>query len=116
MTVKPVNIIHKADKVSRIVFHFNKKFLEDPTIPMWVLKSRGKTHYVNHVDFKEVSFSTKETPDSSHTKGSIQVRGYLVINEVDGEHHAMITSGSLFPIVVEGITNPCLEIYLGEPE
>ena len=33
-----------------VVFHFNKKHLEDETIPMWVLKFHGETYYVNHVD------------------------------------------------------------------
>ena len=62
-----------------IVFHFNKAHLRDPTIPMWVLKVKGKTYYVEHVDFENISFSTKETPDNPHTKGSIKVKGYLTI-------------------------------------
>jgi hypothetical protein len=55
------------------VFHFNKKHLEDETIPMWVLKLRGETFYVNHVDCS-VPWSTKETPDNAHTKGAIKVK------------------------------------------
>ena len=55
------------------VFHFNKKHLEDDTIPMWVLKLRGETYYVNHVDCS-VPWSTKETPDNAHTKGAIKVK------------------------------------------
>ena len=31
------------------VFHFNKKHLEDPTIPMWVIKTGGKTYYIHHL-------------------------------------------------------------------
>lgn len=46
---------------------------------MWVLKVKGKTYYVEHVDFENISFSTKETPDNPHTKGSIKVKGYLTI-------------------------------------
>lgn len=47
------------------MFHFNKKHLTDPTIPMWVVKCRGDTFYVNHVDVSPgVGFSTKESPDN----------------------------------------------------
>lgn len=56
-----------------VVFHFNKKHLEDPTVPMWILKSHGVTFYVNHVD-AEVPWSTKETPDNNHTKGSLKFK------------------------------------------
>lgn len=44
---------------------------------MWVIKARGETYYVDHVDC-EVPWSTKETPDNSHTKGSIKVKQCLV--------------------------------------
>jgi hypothetical protein len=59
------------------VFHFNKKHLEDQTIPMWVLKFHGETLYVNHVDCT-VPWSTKETPDNPSTKGSIKVKDVLL--------------------------------------
>jgi hypothetical protein len=38
-----------------------------------VIKAKGQTYYVNHVDCN-APWSTKETPDSSHTKGSIKVK------------------------------------------
>lgn len=60
-----------------VVFHFNKKHLEDETIPMWVLKFHGETLYVNHVSCT-VPWTTKETPDNSHTKGSIKVKDVLL--------------------------------------
>ncbi len=64
------------------VFHFNKKHLQDPTIPMWVVKCRGDTYYVNHVEVSPgVGFSTKETPDNPHTKGSIKFKANLMIEE-----------------------------------
>lgn len=67
-------------KNTEIVFHFNKKHLEDPNIPMWVVKSKGETYYVHHVDVdKGIGFSTKETPDNPHTKGSIKFKGTLNI-------------------------------------
>lgn len=52
--------------------------MEDTNIPMWVVKSKGQTHYVHHVDVdKGVGFSTKETPDNPSTKGSIKFKGIL---------------------------------------
>ena len=60
-----------------LVFHFNKKHLEDPTIPMWVIKTRGESFYVEHVTC-ELPWSTKETPDNSHTKGSIKIKKCLL--------------------------------------
>lgn len=56
-----------------LVFHFNKGHLEDPTIPMWVVKAHGVTFYVNHVS-SEMPWSTKETPDNDKTKGSIKFK------------------------------------------
>ena len=70
-----------------IVFHFNKKHLEDQTIPMWVLKFHGETYYVNHVECN-VPWSTKETPDNSHTKGSIKVKNCLL--QIDDSNEAKI--------------------------
>jgi hypothetical protein len=75
------------------VFHFNKKHLEDPTIPMWVLKFHGETLYVNHVDC-EVPWSTKETPENPHTKGSIKVRDVLLT--IDDANSATLTKLTIF--------------------
>lgn len=48
---------------------------------MWILKAKGQTFYVNHVDCN-VPWSTKETPDNPHTKGAIKVKNcYLTIDE-----------------------------------
>lgn len=70
-----------TEKKVEIVFHFNKKHLQDETIPMWVVKCRGDTHYVDHVDvLPGIGFSTKETPDNPHTKGSIKFKGRLSIS------------------------------------
>jgi hypothetical protein len=70
------------------VFHFNKKHLEDPTIPMWVVKSHGVTFYVNHVS-AEIPWSTKETPDNDHTKGSLKFKQCKL--SIDDENCATIT-------------------------
>lgn len=69
-----------TSKKCEIIFHFNKKHLEDPTIPMWVIKCRGDTYYVHHVEVDPgTGFSTKETPENPHTKGSIKFKGNLII-------------------------------------
>lgn len=44
---------------------------------MWVIKTHGETFYVNHVAC-ELPWSTKETPDNSHTKGSLKIRECLL--------------------------------------
>lgn len=71
-----------------VVFHFNKKHLEDNAVPMWVLKTHGETYYVNHVDCS-VPWSTKETPDNSHTKGSIKVKEVLL--QIDEDNSATLS-------------------------
>ncbi len=70
------------------MFHFNKAHLTDQTIPMWVLKFHGETYYVNHVECN-VPWSTKETPDNPHTKGSIKVKDCLL--QIDENNEAKIS-------------------------
>jgi hypothetical protein len=49
---------------------------------MWVIKCRGDTYYVHHVDISPgVGFSTKETPNNPHTKGSIKIKGFLTLEQ-----------------------------------
>ena len=73
--------------------HFNKIHLQQPDIPMWVIKVKGETHYVNHVDVDSgIGFSTKETPDNPHTKGSLKFKGKLEITTVNNEISARIYS------------------------
>ena len=80
-----------TEKKEEIVFHFNKKHIQDSTIPMWVVKCRGDTHYVDHVDvLPGIGFSTKETPDNPHTKGSIKFKGQLSISEENNKITAKI--------------------------
>lgn len=80
------NVIFKYEKSDRIIFHFNKAHLTDVTIPMWVLKHKGKTYYVHHVDVDSgVGFKTKETPDNPHTKGSLQLKGKIEIYKQNNE-------------------------------
>jgi hypothetical protein len=40
---------------------------------MWVVKTKGTTYYVSHINCT-VGWSTKETPDNPHTKGSIKLK------------------------------------------
>ena len=76
-----------------VVFHFNKKHLEDETIPMWVLKFHGETLYVNHVDCR-LPWSTKETPDNASTKGSIKVKNCLL--QINDLNEATLTELTVF--------------------
>lgn len=86
-----MSIIYHNETSTRVIFHFNKAHLSDPTIPMWVLKSKGETFYVNHVDVSTgVGFKTKETPDNPHTKGSIQIKGKLKVISDGDEINATI--------------------------
>jgi len=57
---------------------------------MWIVKSKGQTFYVNHLE-SNVGFSTKETPDNPHTKGSLQFRGKLEIIKDNNQVIAKIT-------------------------
>ena len=60
---------------------------------MWVVKTQGETFYVQHVDCS-VPWSTKETPDNSHTKGSIKVKDCLLA--IDDQNCATISKLSIF--------------------
>lgn len=81
--------IFKADN-ERIVFHYNKKHNEDQNIPQWIIKTKGQTFYVNHLESTK-GFSTKETPDNPHTKGALQFKGNLEIVEIDNQTIAFIS-------------------------
>lgn len=56
---------------------------------MWVLKCKGQTYYVNHVECN-VPWSTKETPDNPSTKGSIKVKNCIL--RIDSDNNAIISS------------------------
>lgn len=49
---------------------------------MWVVKTKGETYYIEHLE-SEVGFSTKETPDNPHTKGSIKFKDCCL--EINGK-------------------------------
>lgn len=56
---------------------------------MWVVKAKGNSYYVNHFT-SEIPFSTKETPDNSHTKGSIKFKECLLIIDSDNNATASV--------------------------
>lgn len=69
-------------RCKEVVFHFNKGWLFNKTIPMWVVRARGETFYVYHVDTDGVKWSTKEAPDHPSTQGSIKFKNVsLYIDE-----------------------------------
>lgn len=79
------------DSRTEIILHFNKMHLQDPEIPMWVIKAKGESHYVHHVDVDAgIGFSTKETPNNPHTKGSLKFKGKLEIKTTQEEITARI--------------------------
>ena len=65
-------------------FHFNKKHLTDPTVPMWVIRAKGESYYVDHVE-STLPWSTKEAPDNTHTKGSIKFKECLINSMPNGD-------------------------------
>lgn len=80
-----------CEKKDYIIFHFNKMHLTDQTIPMWTIKHKGETYYVNHIEVSQgVGFSTKETPENPHTKGSLKFRAKLKIEEIEEQVMATI--------------------------
>jgi len=54
---------------------------------MWVIKCKGESYYVNHVECN-VPWTTKESPGNNHTKGSIKIKNCLLI--IDNDNVATI--------------------------
>lgn len=70
------------DKCQTVDFHFNKGSIEFPALPMWVVKAKGKSFYVHHVD-AQVPWSTRELPEGS-TRGMIRLRNCRMEITADG--------------------------------
>ena len=70
-------------------FHFNKKHLEDPTIPMWVIRAKGQSYYVNHVT-ANIPWSTKESVNNPITKGAIKFKNVLLT--IDHDNSATLST------------------------
>lgn len=56
---------------------------------MWVVKVKGQTYYVHHLD-SFIGFSTKENPGGK-TQGSLKLRGNIIIKKIDKLLLATIT-------------------------
>lgn len=59
---------------------------------MWVLKFHGETFHVHHVD-ANLPWSTKETSDNPHTKGSIKFKDVLL--QIDADNNATLSKLTL---------------------
>lgn len=57
---------------------------------MWVVKTGGETLYLEEVEFVNVSFSTKQTPNNPHTKGSLKFKN--VVLEINNGKGRVISS------------------------
>ena len=66
---------------------YNKASNEFSFLPMWVVKTKGKTYYVTNIE-SNCPWTTKEKPDSS-TRGSIKFRKCNLHIDVTG--HAIIS-------------------------
>jgi hypothetical protein len=89
ISTQPATYILEPTFDRNIVFHFNKAHLLDSSIPMWVVKVKGQTYYIHHLDSK-IGFSTKETPENT-TKGSLKFRGTISIQEINNQIIATIS-------------------------
>jgi hypothetical protein len=56
----------------RVDFHYNKGSNEFPFLPRWVLKAKGKSFYVDHID-AEIGWTTREL-DTGSTPGMIRFK------------------------------------------
>lgn len=70
-------------KCREVIFHFNKGHMKNPAIPVWVLKAKGKTFYVNHVN-ATIPWSTKEVIGHPSTIGSIKFKKASMYIDEDG--------------------------------
>jgi hypothetical protein len=76
-----------------IDFHFNKVSIQFPFMPKWVLKTKGKTYYVSHID-ANVAWNTREL-DAGSTLGMIRFKRANVV--IDQEGTALLTERVLEP-------------------
>ena len=71
------------DDCRTIDFHYNKGSNIFPELPKWVLRTKGKTFYVHHID-AQCSWTTRELMDGS-TKGMLRFRNCRLIIDEKGE-------------------------------
>ena len=65
-----------------IDFHFNKISLEFDFMPMWALKTKGMTFYINHIE-ANIPWSTRELPEGA-TRGMIRLRNADISIDASG--------------------------------
>jgi hypothetical protein len=71
------------ENAKNIDFYFNKKHLEFPKMPMWLIRAKGISYAIWHVDC-EIPWSTKEKLDDVSTKGMIRIKHGNVYIDSDG--------------------------------
>lgn len=69
-------------EADRLDFHFNKGHLEFSFLPRWIIKTKGKSYYVEHVE-SSAPFTTREL-DSGSTLGMLRFRNCLVTIDRNG--------------------------------
>jgi hypothetical protein len=65
-----------------IDFHFNKGSLEYTFLPMWTLKTKGMTFYINHISCNS-PWDTRELAEGS-TRGMIRIRNSDISIDANG--------------------------------
>ena len=80
-TIKAQNELFPLDlgECKNIDFHFNKGHIEFPFLPMWTIRAKGRSYYVQEVEF-DVPCTTRERATGS-TKGVLRfTRGHVMID------------------------------------
>ncbi len=65
-----------------VEFAFNRIHNEFEFMPRWLIKAKGQTFYVKHVDVN-VPFTTREL-SNANTKGTLRFKNATVMIDVDG--------------------------------
>ncbi len=68
-------------KSKRVDFSYNRGHNEFPFLPRWIVKMKGKTYYVDHIDSK-VGFNTRELEEGS-TRGMLRFNNCLISISAD---------------------------------
>jgi len=76
------------ENCSSVDFYFNKAHLQySDVIPRWIIRTKGETFYVHHID-SQIGWSSREL-DSGSTLGMIRLRKCRV--EIDATGHCTIS-------------------------
>lgn len=80
-TEKPL-LVHTTKKVS-IDLHFNRKSLEDSSVPPWVIHCKGETYYVNSCVMSNSTTGRTIHKPGEKTSAFIRYVGILTIEGLD---------------------------------